>query len=652
MLSLMLLTAAIAAAADPVVHRLPVASSVFPQGARRGAQLEAEVLGEHLDRASTIVPFDKDLKGEILEAAPTRLRIRLSIAEKAAYGPHYFRIVTPRGASGPLLFRIGDLPRTRETEPNTTLKQAQPVTLPVTIDARLNQDNDFDFYRFRAKAGETWVFDLRAARNGNGLDSALILMTGDGVKLAHDEDHFVWDPFFTHTFAASGDYVAVVQPTHRSNDPNFAYELDIRQAPQLDTIAPISFAPGASVEATIHGAGLSGAGAKIESSALSGEVVTLGGATATVKLTVPATATEGPHELTLITAGGRSNPVRFLIDATPAHPGGERLNAPVTVNGIIRYRQPERFRFSAKKDETLVFEARANRFGSPADPLIQILGSDGKIVARNDDFVFMVADFYNKDPRLTHKFKEDGEYTLELRNLVNTTGENFPYQLRVTGPQPAFELSFASERPYIYPGKETKLKVTAKRFDGHRAAIPVELRGLPEGVRAEPAVIAEGKSEADVLLKADASLKPGMAAELDICSGGRAAWRPVRIASGGGEGATFARVDRALLTIAEKPSFSLEAAATNVSLPRGSMASIPVMIRREPDFTAPIRFKLENLPEGVSMEPALAEAGQDRIEIKLRAAETAAAGRAPRVAILGIAGTEQQEAPRISIQVD
>ena len=48
---------------------------------------------------------------------------------------------------------------------------------------------------------------------------ALILLDRRGRKLQHDEDTFVWDPFFVHRFAHAGEYVAVVQPTHTRNDP-------------------------------------------------------------------------------------------------------------------------------------------------------------------------------------------------------------------------------------------------------------------------------------------------------------------------------------------------------------------------------------------------------------------------------------------------
>lgn len=649
-LVLFLLATLQAAEAERVAHRLPVAASVFPQGARPGDHIDAEILGEYLDRATAIVPFDKALSAEIVTCAPTRLQVRFAISPSASLGPHYFQIVTPRGASGPLLFRIGDQPRTRDTEPNSLLKQAQTVKLPVTIDGRLNADGDFDFYRFQAAAGQTWTFDLRAARNGNSLDAGLILMDANGVKLAHDEDTFVWDPFFTYTFQQTGEYIAVIQPTHRSNDPSFAYELDIRQSPQLHTIAPIRFQPGASTDAVLYGAALQGKATIEAPHGITGEVTAMQGTTANIRLQIPPGTPNGEHQLTLVTSGGHSNPVRFLIDSTPLHSGAGPLQPPTAITGIIRYRNPERFQFHAAKDQTLVFEVRSNRYGAPTDPMIRILDAAGKVIASNDDFTFLVADFYNKDPRLTHTFKDEGDYTLELRNLVNTTGENYPYELRVTPPTPHYELSMATERPYLYPGEQTKLKVTAARRDGHKDAIPIRLTGLPEGVTAEPASIPEGKNDAEVILKAAPQAKPGTASAVTIEAGGVKAWRPVRISSGGGEGATFARATSALLAIAEKPSFSLEAAVTSVNLPKGGTAAIPVMIRREAGFQQPIQFKLENLPPQITLEPA--SATSDRIELRVRASADIATGRVPRIAILGIAGGEQQEAPKISIQVD
>ena len=274
-----------------VKHRLPVLSSVYPQGSTPGSTVKVEVLGEYLDRASTVLFAGTQIRGSVLKSTSTNVSLEFEVDREAAYGHHQFRIVSPRGASNVLLFRIGDQPHMLEIEPNSVSEEAQSITLPVTINARLNTDGEFDFFRFEAKAGETWIFDLRSARNGNGLDPALILLDSRRRKLAHVEDLFIWDPFFAHTFSETGTYYAVVQPTHTRLDPNFAYQLDIRRSPHLNTISPLAFSPGPAREATVYGAGLAGESPKLwfDAAGIEGEVLDLRGTTARV-LILPTTA--------------------------------------------------------------------------------------------------------------------------------------------------------------------------------------------------------------------------------------------------------------------------------------------------------------------------------------------------------------------------
>jgi len=80
-------------------------------------------------------------------------------------------------------------------------------------------------------------------------------------------------------------------------------------------------------------------------------------------------------------AGGASNPAQFLIDSTPRHKGGEQIQIPTSINGTARYRQPERFSFDVKENDKLVFEVRAQRFGSPVDSILRILDQNGKEIA-------------------------------------------------------------------------------------------------------------------------------------------------------------------------------------------------------------------------------------------------------------------------------
>lgn len=635
--------------ADPVAHRLPVAAAIYPMGAQPGASFEAEILGEHLDRAQAVLFHQPGAAAEILAVEPTRLRLRVNVTKNAAFGQHAFHVVTPRGASGPLLLRVSDQPRVAEVEPNSIAGQAQPVPIPSTVMGRLNVDGDFDFYKIRVEKGSRWIFDLRSSRNGNSLDAALFLLDANGAKIDYNEERFIWDPFLSHQFAEGGEYILVVQPTHVRLDPSFAYELDIRQAPHLDTVSPLVIPPGVEQEVTLIGEGLHGE-ARLEGA--EGTILSMDGDSARARIRVPASTPNGPIQLTLLSPGGRSNAVELLVDATPRHPGGDRISPPASITGVAKYRQPDLYRFTAQAGQTLVFEVRGQRFGSPVDLTMRLLDASGKQIVLNDDFTFVGGKFYQKDPRIMHTFKEAGEYAVELRNLVQVNGERAPYQLVVHPPRPSYTLQLGNERPHVNPGGETKWTISAQRLDGHEEPIALSLMGLPEGVTAEPVTIPTGKSEAAFVLRAAATAKPGSAGFVTVKSSGQHAWRSVRVNSGGGEGATFVRVEQALVSVSEKPNFSLEAQATNVNVPRGGSAMIPVAIRREKGFATPISFQAENLPAGVTLEAISAAADADRVQLKITAAADAALGRAPRVAILGTAAGESHEAPKITVQVD
>ncbi len=640
-------------------HRLPKLTSVFPQGARPGESVHAEIQGEFLDRTSTVLFLDGSISGEVVDAQPSSLRLDFHVGVEAVFGPHYFRVLSPRGASNVLLFRVGDLPHITEREPNSTFAEANPVEPPVTINGRLNFEGDFDFYRFRAEAGQTWIFDLRAARNGNGLDAALILLDEQAREITRNEDYFIWDPFIEHKFDRSGTYTVVVQPTHSQLDPNFAYQLDIRTAPHIETVSPIAMRPGASTEATLYGAGLLDKSAKLTfshggavASGFGGRVVEMHDSSALVRIDVPQDSAPGAYELALITPAGRSDSAIFLVDATPVHRGTDTIQPPVSITGTIHYRDPERFWFEAKKGQALVFEVRAHRFGSPVDSVLRILDDKGKALAVNDDADFPgVAD--NKDSRIFHTFPEDGRYQVEIRNLVRVTGEDFPYQLLVYPPVPHANLMLSSDQPYVDAGGDGFIGINVERVFGFDGPVELSVAGLPEGVVADAAVVPAGETKAKIQLHAR-NVKAGVYGTVQVLGkdAEQPAWRSVKISGGDGEGQTFFRLDRAALVVTERPLFVLEAEVTRVTLVRGGKVEIPLQIQRANDFTADIEFHVDGLPPGVTADPIIAHDGQSNVKIYVTASNSAATGRTKEIALIGVAQGHVEEAPAISIQVD
>ena len=501
----------------------------------------------------------------------------------------------------------------------------------------------------------------------------MILLDQDGRKLRHSEDHFIWDPFFSHGFEAGGDYYVVLQPTRGRANPNHGYQLDIRQGPFLSGVAPVALRTGKESLVTVQGTGLATASAEVEFSdeSFSGQVVRASRDWARLRIFIPENARDGVHWLALATAHGRSNQAKFWVHALPDRDKGAALPIPSGLNGSAQYRAPDRFSFHASAGQTLVFEIKAHRLGVPVDMTLEVVrpesgdpeagGSDP--IAENDDAKLPGARF-NKDPVIVHTFRDSGRFELLARSLTDVDGQNLPYFLVARLPRPRLELLLDTDRLHVYAGKQASLRLTAWRMEGFRGSAEVSVEGLPAGFDTDPVLVScvELGSDVDgskgekieIALRAS-ELSPGTFAQVRAVSSadGSAAWNTVRIASGGGEGATQARVDRATVVVAERPEFSLEAQRNTVNLVRGGRAVIPIHVERREEFTSELSFRAENLPPGVLLRPSTVGSEASGITLTLEAAIDARTGSFGEVTVLGTSPMgHSEQAPPITVVVD
>ena len=88
-----------------------------------------------------------------------------------------------------------------EAEPNDLPGQANPLPLPARITGTIAGGEagrvDVDLYRFAAKKGEAWVFEVDAARSDSKLDSALEVLDDQGRKVPRVLLQAVRDSYFT-----------------------------------------------------------------------------------------------------------------------------------------------------------------------------------------------------------------------------------------------------------------------------------------------------------------------------------------------------------------------------------------------------------------------------------------------------------------------
>jgi hypothetical protein len=213
-------------------------------------------------------------------------------------------------------------------------------------------------------------------------------------------------------------------------------------APTLGSFTPLGAQPGTTLELTLTGTNLSdpialwtslpGVRAMIPSDNNNGKDV----AKLRVKLEVAKDTAIGYCALRLATRRGMSNVRLFCIDdlpsaqATPASRNratAQLVQVPCVVTGKADQEQTDYFRINVKAGQRLSFEVLGHRLGSGFDPQLSLLEArTGRELAYSNDSPGL-----QTDARLTHTFREAGDYLIAVRDVTYRGGPDFYYRLRI-----------------------------------------------------------------------------------------------------------------------------------------------------------------------------------------------------------------------------
>jgi hypothetical protein len=293
------------------------------------------------------------------------------------------------------------------------------------------------------------------------------------------------------------------------------------QAPTLNTPANLGVRRGETVELTLTGANLSEPTSVLLSCA--GKITipsdNKNGSDPTklrVKAEVPADCPLGLHTIRVVTSQGVSNLRPFVVDELPVVAETETnrtketaqvVPMPVVVTGRTDAEASDFFRVKVAAGQTVTFEVLARRLGSPLDPIVLL--HDAKT---NRALLELYADDtpgLQSDCRITHTFKEAGDYIVEVRDTTYRGGPDYFYCLRIgefPGVTTAFPLAlqrgstanigFAGPGAADIPAVSVKapadpavaaVYVAPKRSSGSSGwPVPVLLSDWPELVEQEP----------------------------------------------------------------------------------------------------------------------------------------------------------------------
>lgn len=186
-----------------------------------------------------------------------------------------------------------------------------------------------------------------------------------------------------------------------------------------------------------------------------------------VRLEVPADAPIGYHQIRLATTRGISNLRLFCIDDLPQvlevdtnrnKTTPQQVPVPCVVAGRIDAETADYYKISVKAGQRVTIDVLGRRLGGLLDPELSIYDAKTmrEIAHQND------SPGCQTDARLTYTFKEAGDYLIEVRDVLNRGGPDYPYRLRIGDfPSATVPLPMAAKR-----GSKVSLQFAGPMVEG------------------------------------------------------------------------------------------------------------------------------------------------------------------------------------------
>jgi hypothetical protein len=445
------------------------------------------------------------------------LILQMTIAKDAAAGPREVRVESNGGLSNPMVFCIGDLPEYAKKFSRVgqaynvinggvpiirqTAKDAEPpidITLPVVANGQM-MPGAKDQYRFHAKKGQQMVV-AAAARElipyvsdavPGWFQAAITLHDAQGKQLA-SADHFLFhpDPVLHYEIPADGDYIAEIHDSIYRGREDFVYRLTIGELPVITSIFPLGGKTG--TRTAIQTSGWNLPVAKVMEDLKD----------------KPA----GLYPVSLKKDGVASNKVEFAVDSLPAviaktntgsQAKAQKLKLPVIVNGRIAQKgEAAFFRFDGAAGQEIVAEVVARRLGSPLDSTLRLTDAAGKELAFNDDFEDKGAGLitHQADSFISFKLPAKGTYYLQLADAQHNGGAEYGYRLRISQPQPDFQLRVVPSSFNVRAGSNVPFTVYALRRDGFNGEIALKLKDAPANFMLSGSMVPSGQDHVRLTL--------------------------------------------------------------------------------------------------------------------------------------------------------
>ncbi len=406
--------------------------------------------------------------------------IRVVVAADAEPGERELRLKTALGLSNPLTFYVGKLPEYSEKEPNNKASDSDVLSaLPLVVNGQI-MPGDVDCFRLKLSKGYRLVVSAGARELNPYLADAvpgwfqatLALYDTDGNELAYVDDYtFHPDPVLFYKISQDGVYVLEIKDAIYRGREDFVYRITVGELPFVASIFPLGGPAGEKTTIRMKGWNLPADELTMDANDKAPGVIAV-----------------SVYKEELV-----SNSVPFAVDTLPEcleqepndrQPTAQKVTIPIIVNGRIEKSGDwDVFSFEGRAGDKVVAEVYARRLNSPLDSILKLTDANDKKLAVNDDYEDKGAGLttHHADSYISTILPANGTYYIHLGDAQQKGGAAYSYRLRISPPQPDFELRVVPSSINARVRSTVPITVYALRKDGFSDDITVVLRDAPSG---------------------------------------------------------------------------------------------------------------------------------------------------------------------------
>jgi hypothetical protein len=383
------------------------------------------------------------------------------------------------------------------------------IEIPATLNGQI-ASGELNSYRFTAHKGQRLLFTTQARQLIPYIADAvpgwfqpvLVLSDANGKEVAYNDDYrFKPDPTIFYEVPKDGEYVLAIFDSIYRGREDFVYRITAGELPFVTSIFPLGGRAGDPV--SINWIKMKGWNIEKAES-----------------ITPPGNAAPGVYRVAAKREGFVSNRMPFAVDTLPEllekEPNNDlkraqKLTLPVMVNGRIdRPGDWDVFQFTGKANQSIVAEVYARRLDSPLDSVLKLTDATGKVLAFNDDHEDLGSgsNTHHADSYLTAKLPSDGVYYVHIGDTAHNGGEEYAYRLRISAPQPDFELRVVPSSISLRSKNAANVSVYVIRKDGFNGPIKLALKDALPGITSAPVTLSPTQAVVQLTVRTSLATTP------------------------------------------------------------------------------------------------------------------------------------------------